>query len=479
MKLNYNFDYKQLLKDRKFKYGGAATILTIVLIGIIIFINLIVAQLDWKVDLTENKMFTLSEQTNQILDNLNRDVTIYGLYTTGNENRIISEILTKYSSRSNKVKVEYIDPLLNPQFVNQYEGTSSDLMGSVIIESKDKYRIITPQDFINISYDQYYQPQADSLAVEQRISSAIHFVSSDYTPIIYQLVGHEQRPLFDNIKQIMTRENYEIKDLDLLTAEEVPKDAEIIIINGPQRDLSDNEDQLLRDYLRQGGRVIILLDHKMNELSNFKGLLNSYGLNLEQAIIIEGNPGKRLNNPLYLVPEMKSHEILSPLVTKRSSVIIPVGYPLNIMEARRDTLEIKPLLLTSNNSWAKTESSVEGLNKEPGDLEGPFNLAAMVTDNPRGYAEKPAKLLVVANYMFLNPEFSRLSREANTDFFMNSLSYLQEQQESIYIRPTSLKGNVIEIKYLQQLIVSGIVVILIPVLVFLTGVIVWMRRKNL
>src|SRR5690554_957921 len=115
-------DFKALFKDRKFRYGGSSALLTVLVIAIIVVINLIVRSYDLRVDLTENKLYSLSEQTLRILDNLDQKVNIYALYRTGNENIAVAEIIDRYERRSNQVNFEFMDPLLNPQFVENYKG---------------------------------------------------------------------------------------------------------------------------------------------------------------------------------------------------------------------------------------------------------------------------------------------------------------------------------------------------------------------
>jgi ABC-type uncharacterized transport system involved in gliding motility auxiliary subunit len=109
LKISFS-NIKNSFKSNKFKYGGYATLITAIVIAIVIVINLVVDQIDWKADLTQNQMFSLSDQTYKVLDSLKQDINIIGLYETGNEDRIITEIIDRYQARSKRITFKTIDP---------------------------------------------------------------------------------------------------------------------------------------------------------------------------------------------------------------------------------------------------------------------------------------------------------------------------------------------------------------------------------
>ncbi|HOA80038.1 MAG TPA: Gldg family protein, partial [Defluviitaleaceae bacterium] len=122
-----NLNIWESFKDKRVRYGGYASMMTAFVVAILIIINLMVGQLDYKLDLTENKMFSLSQQTLDILDSLDQKITIYALTETGKENLIFDEALKKYSDYSNKIKVEYKDPVLYPQFATKYDKSGNSI----------------------------------------------------------------------------------------------------------------------------------------------------------------------------------------------------------------------------------------------------------------------------------------------------------------------------------------------------------------
>ena len=473
-------DFKALFKDRKFRYGGSSALLTVLVIAIIVVINLIVRSYDLRVDLTENKLYSLSEQTLRILDNLDQKVNIYALYRTGNENIAVAEIIDRYERRSNQVNFEFVDPLLNPQFVENYKGEVTPDIGSVVVVSGDRYKVIQPQDFINFTYNYYYQMVPESLAIEQQITSAIMYVTAERIPVVYRLIGHGELDLSASFLDLAKRENFQIEDLDLLTVEAVPEDAAVLLLVSPEKDFTAEEDEKLRAYLEQGGRMVMLLDYSAHDRPNLDGLLESYGLRLEKGLIIEGDANSRLANPFYIVPHFQSHLLTEPMISAKSLVVMPLTQPITVLQARRSQLKIEPLLTTTANSWAKDNFEEQTLNWAEGDAVGPFNVAVAVTDGADdGWGPTPAKLVVMSTSGLLVDQFDQLSRGANSELIINSINWLNDAQEQITIRPKPITTSQLSMTYMQQLILSGVFVIVLPVLVFLTGFIIWTRRRHL
>ncbi|MCM8900959.1 GldG family protein [Caldicoprobacter algeriensis] len=481
--LGFNFrSVKESFKSKKFKYGGYATLMVAVVIAIAIIINLIVDQIPWEVDLTQNQMYSLSEQTNKVLDNLKQDVKIIGLYETGEEDKTVLEIIERYQKRSKRISFTTVDPERYPQLLTKYEkGGESLNAGSLIVESGDKFKVIDRYDLVNYSYNQYSgQWYAQSLAVEQRLTGAILYVTTEELPVVYTLVGHGEDSIPYDVRKQLELENYTIEDLNLVTQDSVPEKAHALVVLSPKRDITKEEEEKIRKYLENQGRAIFFIQNLNEELPNFESLLKSYGVALQRVVVVEGDANMHYpGNPLYIIPNMESHSILSPLKSGQMYVFAPQSQSIEVLEMKRRTLEIEPLLVTSDKAWAKTNLEATTIEKEEGDLEGPFNIAVAITDKIYEDNEtKETRLVVVANTNLLNSQLVS-QVPGNVNFLLNSLNWLQDREENISIRPKSLTTSRLRISAYQQLIFSGIVVILIPLIVLASGLTVWLRRRHL
>ncbi len=481
VRLNFR-TIRESFKSKKFKYGGYATLMVAVVIAIAIIINLLVDQIPWEVDLTQNQMYSLSEQTYKVLDNLKQDVKIIGLYETGNEDKTVLEIIERYQKRSKRISFTTIDPERYPQLLTKYQKDNASLnIGDLIVESGEKFKVIDRYDLVNYGYNQYSgQWYAQSLAVEQRLTGAILYVTAEELPVIYTLVGHGENSIPYDVKKQLELENYTIEDLNLVTQDSVPEKAHALVVLSPTRDITKEEEEKIRKYLENQGRAIFFIQNLNGELPNFESLLKSYGVALQRVVVVEGDANMHYpGNPLYIIPNMENHSILSPLRSGQMYVFAPQSQSIEELEMKRRTLEIEPLLVTSDKAWAKTNLEATTIEKEEGDLEGPFNIAVAITDKIyKDNETKETRLVVVANTNILNSQL--ISQvPGNVNFLLNSLNWLQDREESISIRPKSLTNPRLRISAYQQIIFSGIVVILIPLIVLVSGLTVWLRRRHL
>ncbi|NLW47129.1 MAG: GldG family protein [Firmicutes bacterium] len=480
--LNLNSIINQIkcsLGTKNVKYGGYTTLITILLIGLLVTVNLLAEQIPFKVDLSRNKIYSLSKETYQILDHLKQDLTIYALYKSGQANTDIIDILKKYSDHSKKIKLQTIDPDKNPGLVKRYLKDNESLnFGSLIITSEQQFKVIPAHDLFNFDYSNPYQPNITSLAVEQRVTGAIMFLSTGKTPKIYALEGHGEPALPLELTKQLETENYEIKPVNLYT-DSLPQDMDILLVTTPQQDLTNVEINKIRDFLANQGRALFLIDLQKDLPSNLQNLLQSYGLALQQIMIIEDDSTRYIqNNPLLIQPEMSEHQILKSLISDKIPVIIPYARGIQILDVKKNSLIIEPLLATSTSAWGKTDLEDPSFEKSAKDLQGPFHIAVAVTDQLTEDKSKQTKLIVIGNSIFASSEIIN-SIPGNANLLVNSFSWLQDQNVNLGIKPKSLLTMRLNINSFQTLLFSGLVVIIIPLAILGSGLIVWMRRRHL
>lgn len=470
-------------RDKKFKYGGYAALLTAIVIAVIVAVNLVVGQLDLKLDLTQNKMFSLSDKTVSVLKELKNDVKIIGLYQPGKENLMVKEILDKYKAKSNKIVVEYVDPVLHPQYAKQYTKEGQSLSeGSLIVVSGGKHKVIDAYDLYNYNFNQQtFEQTPESVAAEQRITGAVMYVTSDKNPVVFSLEGHNEGDVSYDVVKMMENENYTIEKINLVAGDWKYETGDILLINSPKRDITSDELKKITDYMAKGGRTVVLMDFIDSDMPNLQKLMNAYGLNVQRAAIFEGDTSKMIQNKLFLVPDQKDHDITDPLISAKMPVIIPQAQPIEEVKVRKSSIVIEPLLSTSNKAYAKKNpANSSTLEKETGDIEGAFNIAVAATDKiDESKPEMNAKMIVISSSMVLDPNFIQASGQANADFFMNSINWLVDKKENIAISPKSLSVEPINIDVFNALVISGLVVIVIPLIVAGSGITVWLRRRHL
>ena len=465
------------------KYGGYSALLVAGVLVILIAINLLFQRIPLRVDLTVEKFYTLSDQTLSVLRSLEEDVTIYGLYEAGSEDIKIVEILRKYQDVSKRIGIEYVDPYLNPGLNTRFEVRGDPPgEGSLVVESDKKFKVLKFYELFDWETDQNYQTQAQSLKAEQMLTSAVVHVTSEKSPVIYALRGHDEKSLPTDLVAQMEQENYTIKELVVAANMRIPPDADIILILSPKLDLSESEEKVIREFLFvDRGEVLFLANLGFSEQPNLDKLLAGYGVGIGRYLVIEGSSDWHVPaQPIALFPELSDHSITESLRGADMPVIIPLTQAVEVHSARRRSVEIEPLLTTSQKAWGETTWETAEWEKSLGDPVGPFTLAVAITDKGEA-GQSESKAVVIAGSMFLYPPESIGRLPENYNLLLNSLNWLQGKEELIAIRPKTISHvrYRLHMNQLQFFVFAGITVILVPIIILGTGLAVWLKRRHL
>jgi ABC-2 type transport system permease protein len=473
------------LKSRKFRYGGYATLLAVAALAIVVGVNLVVDQIPAKLDMTQERLYSLSDQTRKLLGGLSVDVTVTFLARPGREDKLVKEVLDRMAAASRHIRFQVVDPETNPGWAKPYAKSGSLREGSIVVAaSETKFKTIDRYDLYDYQMNQQtYQQEVTSLAAEQRLVSALQFVTAAKVPTVYVVKGYDAQDLADyGLVAAVERQNYAVKDLDLIAAGGVPADADVVLLANPGRDLTAADGDRLRAYLAGGGRLMVLLDlMKVPEpASKLEELLGNYGLGVRRLLVIEGDANRyAFNQPFYLLPKYSYHDIVSPLSSANLPLLVPGAMALAVLELKKRALTIDELLSSSQNSWGKVNySTATSVAKEARDAEGPFVLAYAVTDPARTAGARDTKLVVVSSAEFLQTRYQQAA-PGNTDFFLNSLSWLSEKKDEISVSAKNLRAYPLRISQLWGLILSAVVILALPLGVLGAGLGVWLRRRHL
>ncbi len=476
------------VKTKNLRYGGYATLVSIFVIAIAIVINILFSNLNWHVDLTQQKIYSLSDKTKEIVKKLEVPVSLYVLSEAGNEQAAIKEVLTKYDKLNAQLSVTYKDPVLYPGFVKNYldATTTSIPNGSIIVENTatKKHKILTPTDFFNYSYTNTGSPSIDSIILEESLTSAISYVTSEIDHTVYVTSGHSEAPLPTSLNTLFSKANYTIQNLNLLTGELGDPLTSTLLIYSPRSDFSEDEIAKITHFLNAGGKAMVFADYDSPELPHFNQLLDYYGITLQKGIVVEADNNYMLPTyPTYLLPQMKEHAITSPLLTNKLPLLVPLASGLEITDTKREAVTVTPLVTSSSNSYLKTNLDSSTLTLEEGDIEGPITIACGVEELNKLQGDTPVttRLLVIGNSYFVDDSKTSLEGTGNLNFITNGITWLQNDTASSFaIGAKSFDNYALPNLSTTHLIVFGfITVILMPLIVIISGISMWLRRRNL
>lgn len=480
--------FKKAFTDKKFKYGAFSTLTAIFVIAIIVVVNLVASQFDLKYDLTSDKRYSLSEETKEIIKDLDEDINIYPLFLEGSQDPRFTELIDQYEVINKNIKVSYKDPTKYPTFVAAYQKDDEAIgNNSVIVESGEKYKVIPYNDLVTVSYP--YQEQMDftpvvtAINIEPEITNAIQYVLQEKTSTIYSLSGHNEVSLPNHYIKALNDMGFDYSTIDISLKEGFPEDCEMLVMTTPESDISKEEQEKILGFLKNNGKAIIIMDSTVSKMPNLMGVLGYYGVTIEPYTIFEGATefAYPTNNTIFQA-QIYSHEFTDSLISAgNANPIVAMSTGIGKTEMKRDTVTIDPILTTSNKAYAKDNVDSESMNKEEGDLEGTFNIGVLVTDKYYvGDTDYETQLAVFSTTSIISESIdAQLAAGRNSNFILKTAGYMADKEETTYIPAKSLKNtSYTTVTASQANVILITCVIALPAVILVTGLAVWLRRRN-
>ena len=483
---NHNkFDKKKLIgtiSKKHIKNGSYTMVMSVIFIAVVIVINMIVSTIPSKyseIDISSQKLYSIGDETKKMLKDLEKDVTIYQIAQSGSEDENISNLLKKYEDESKHIKVEQKDPVVNPKFVSQY--TSDDLSAnSLIVVCGDRNKVIDYNNIYETSIDyQTYSSQTTGFDGEGQITSAIGYVTSENLPALYTVEGHGEKDMDSSIKEDIEKANMDIKSLNLLTEGSVPDDADCLFIDSPSTDFSSDEKDAIIEYLENGGKAMIFSDYTTEDMPNFDAILENYGVQRTEGVVFEGdNQHYAMQMPYYLVPTINSTDASSETASAGYYVLAPYAQGIKQLDDVRDTVKIESILTTSDQAYSKTDLNSNTIEKEDGDVEGPFDLGVSITESLDD--DKETQIVYYSTSNLMDSQTNQMVSGGNEKLIMESLKWMTDTEESASV---SIPSKGLEVSYLTITDYDAAfwkicTIALIPGIFLVIGFVVWIKRRK-
>ena len=456
-----------------FRGGTYALSITAVVLAILVVLNVLVSALPsslTKLDISATKLYSITSNTKVVVNALEEDVTIYWIVQSGEEDDVIENLLSKYESLSDHINVVKKNPDVYPTFAEQYTNETVQ-NNSLVVECGDRSRFIGYDDIYIQEADIYSYTYSTSFDGEGAITSAIDYVVTDDLPQLYVLEGHGEQELPQNFKEQIEKENIETNTLSLLTVDEVPEDADAILIYEPSSDLSEEEIDMLYEYAEDGGKLLVIAGPTEDGiLENLYSLLENYDVETCEGIVVEGNRDRYTMQPYVLLPEMSSHEITDSLIEENYYPNMPISQGMIIND---ESGAVTPLLTTSSESFSKIAGyDLTTYEKEEEDVDGPFAVALSID------CSNEVQIVWFSSAAFLDDMYNALSSGSNSDLAMNALSSLIGESEAMAIRSKSLNYNYLSITDSTASLLKTLMIGVFPLTYLGVGVFVILKRRR-
>ena len=460
-----------------FQGGTYSLVITAVVLAILVVVNVLAAALPTtytKFDISSTQLYSVTSNTKALLHALDQDVTIYWIVQADQEDDILSNLLSKYESLSDHISVVKRNPDVYPAFAEQYtEETVTN--NSLVVECGEKSRYIAYSD-IYLTESLYGYTTSASFDGEGAITSAIDYVTSEELPKLYQLEGHGEGELPSGLSDQIEKDNMELNTLSLLNIDAIPEDAACLLIYAPSSDISEEERDMLAEYVSGGGKLMVVSGPTEDvTLENLNSLLETYGVTVADGIVVEQDREHyAFQTPVVLMPDIASSEITDSLVEERYFPIITMAQGLQV-GTNPSGATVTELLTTSDQAFSKADGlNITTYDKEEGDTDGPFALAVSVEESSGG------QLVWFSSSTFLEDVYNAYSSGANVNLAMNALSNLIGETQAMAIRSKSLNYNYLTISDSTSSLLKVLMIGVFPLtyLAIGVGVVLYRRRRQ-
>jgi ABC-type uncharacterized transport system involved in gliding motility auxiliary subunit len=454
-----------LLKARQTRYALYAAAYLLVVLTAVVIVNLLADRYNKSYDATANKRYSLSEQTAKIVKGLKQPATIT-YFDQGTRFQHAKDLLGEYSSLSPKIHVAYVDPDKDPQMAREAGiknyGTALVAIGANREEAKSM--------------------------TEEGITGAIIRDLKHNTRNVCFLSGSGEHQIddsdrngFSRFKDLLGKDNYQAKSVDLLGKAEVPSDCTVLVVGGPTRDYEQPEVDAIKKYVEDGGRALFMLDAPLKigraDIANndaLSSLLQSWGVTLDKDLILDLNPIGQLlgvGPQVALVRSYDSHAIVNEL--KGVATGFPLSRSLDVKNA--DKTSVQKLFSSSDSSLATSDlSSPKVDTSDPKNRKGPLTIAAAGTYST-GKQDSQGRFVVVGSSAWAANSF--INFNGNSDLALNSVDWLSSDEDLISIRPKEPEDRRITMTRAQLTWVRTTSQFVLPLVVVFAGVSVWWKRR--
>lgn len=448
-----------------------------------------------KIDLSQHKTTELSDDAISFIGEISDNIDIYLISETGKEDTVITSFIERVTEASDKIKLDTVDPAVQPSFVSKYSDTDLD-DNSLIVVSKKRSKIIECYDMYTfIVYDQSenelgeyryedfytmlqnyssyfsagYYTYTQQFDGENTLLSAIDYVTSDVLPTAYALTGHGEQSISEGLISSLSIDNIDCKSLILTSnMEEITDTFGIIIINSPSSDISSAELSLLNDYLDGGGSIILLTSADAVEFTNLMSLTERYGLIGTNGYIYEENAENYMGYNDIILPSCASASAYLNLGLYSAALVS--AHPITIAEENEVNASYVTLFATSDSAHFK-EATDNDIEQNDDDSVGQYTVGVVATTSK-------SSLVWISSSYFIESSVNSYVNGNNYIYFVSLCEKLCGKTKSLSIESKAMVEDSLVLNQAQAIFWTGILVVIIPIGIILIGVFVTVKRRK-
>lgn len=487
---------KRELKARAFRRGWFSVALVAFFLAAVVLVNLIASTLVEKIpaleiDTTGSDNFELTEDTLDYISGLKDDIEIMVLseekeFKEGGEYFMMADALLRdYANKSDKISLEFIDMTSDPTFVSKYPDESL-AQHSIIVQSDKGYKYITQRDYLDVQIDyNSYQYYIAGSKVEEAVTSAILNVTLDNKPKVTFISDINDND-YSAFKALLESNGFETDEVSPAT-NSIPEDTKILVLYTPSADLESGYVDKISEFLNNDGNfgreLLYVPSEKLINVPNIDSLLEEWGMSVEQGYAYESDTNYlgMISYGVYLYITQYSDTTYTQNM-KNSSLPFCVIEGYTVPVEIEDEENVKSLFTLSDQSEViyPTESSDEPEHKEEPNLV----LGAVGTKGKESSSENSdstnSNVVVIGSSVALGDSLLSSSVYGNSSYIISLLNTLIDRENvGVTIESKSLENQELGVTTAQINVLTILFVIAIPLAVLITGIVIFVKRRNM
>lgn len=442
------------LRFQLFVQNWLFLVLFLTLIGLLAFVT---RQFHFERDVTQSARNQLTEGSAKVVKKINGaiNITAYVENDDPERKKTIHDFISRYQRAKPDVHLTFVNSTKEPKRA-QDAGIRSD--GELVVE---------------------YQKRTENLVpayTERDLTNLLVRLARSKTRAVMYLDGHGERSLIGEknhdlgeFGHQLAAKGFKVANPDLTLLQEVPRNGAMLVIAGPQVDVTEAEVKKIVKYVASGGNLLWLIDqeslHGLQPLAEYLGVVLTPGLVVDPTAMQNGIDPK---TPI-------GRQYTEHAITKEFN--LPTYFPEARQIEVKDTMgdwKVTRLLSVAQEGWIETgklDGKLDFDNKR--DIPGPINIAVAMERKAEHITQR---VVVVGNGSFLANTF--IANGGNLTLGLNTVNWLAGDDNLIAIQPSLLKDVTVKYSKVQGLLIFGGFIIVLPIAFLVTGILIWRRRRT-
>lgn len=538
MKGNKNNQPRKKIRNKAaLKHGALATLFTALFIVAAIVINILATALAERfpldIDLSAEKINTISDENREYLNKLTREVSIIvcapeeafingmmnyvaqayyntvdpTVTSTNSQGKYFPQtlkLLSDYPKYNDKIKLSFADPQ-EPSFAD----ISSRFLnveikyGDILVESNfvrdgqnvHRYKVLSFEDLFErqdptggyaaIGYGSY---QISGSKVETAVTSAIYTVTSDKTTKVGLITAHTAQDNTETLRSTMESNNYEFTKINDLISNEIPSELDLIILAAPNSDFSVQELDRIEKFLSNNGErgkaMMFFASPASPPLPNLYDFLEEWGIIITEGTVYETNPNNYLGVPTTIgLSNSKTdytkaaNNLTGVFYVSSGTVPMSIGFEF---QGNRTTTQ---LMATSNSVVVQPKGAGEDWKPDDNVQTTQYDAAILSKDtiNKPDFSQVSSYLVAFASTDLINSNWTQYSTVANLEIVLataNSITGRADSEIAFVTKSITTESFADRITKTNVIVVTVIFLLVVPITIIVLAVVVWIRRKN-